>query len=294
MDASLFSIVAALLPGAANFCLTPGQICYMLDQVELHMHQRQDRDISMVRQEVPDSQAATRDSFEVNPLAAAERQRLFKGLERFVNNDDSLEEYKGLSKGFPGFWPRALLDERGNSLAWHDECHALFLVFRNGLRHAWTPLPDMGKRGTLAFLLGIGGEFQTLEAGGHVFLPTPAGLNEAWDKITSHHPSGSDTGRPLIHPRWTGGDLAYIPSNDFQAALHLLWRESWRAKVCAKCSTYFVASKPAQLYCGTACSGGVKRERTLKWWRDKGAKRRAATAKSGRKPAGVSRSWRKK
>jgi hypothetical protein len=264
----------------------------MLIHIDQHMNQH--KQVSPQRQGLPGSQEVTLAAFDVNRLAAPDREHLFKGLERFVNTDDSLGEYKALSKGFPGFWPRALLNEQGNSLAWHDECHALFLVFRDGLRYVWTPLPDMVKRGTLAFLLGIGGEFQTLEAGDHVFLPTPVGLNEAWDKIRSQHPSGSDTGRPLIHPKWTGGDLAYIPSNDFQAALHLLWRESWRAKVCANCSTYFVASKPAQLYCGTACSGGVKRERTLKWWRDTGAKRRAALAKSKRKSASVIGSGRKK
>src|SRR5262249_12484866 len=106
-------------------------------------------------------------------------------------------------------------------------------------------------------------------------------------RIRKIRPSGTDTSRPRLFPKWTNGDLAYLPGNDFQRALYLLFRASWRAKICAKCSTYFVADKPAQLYCGTACSGGVKRERTLKWWRDKGAKRRAATAKSGRKPTGV-------
>jgi hypothetical protein len=258
------------------------------------MNQHKHARVSAQRQEVPDPQPATLVSFEVNRLAAAERERLFKGLARFVNAGDSLDEYKALSKGWSGFWPHKLLDRQGESLAWADDCHALFLVFRTGLRYVWTPSPDALKRGTLSFLLGIGREFQTLEAGGRVLLPTPHGLNEAWDKIKSHNPSGTDTSRPPIEPRWTAGDLAFIPSNDFQAALYLLFRESWRAKVCAKCSTYFVASKPAQLYCDTACSGGVKRERTLKWWRDKGAKRRTALAKSGQKSAGEIQSGRKK
>ena len=226
------------------------------------------------------SPSSTVGSQEPNRLAPAERKRLFRGLERFVNAGDSIEEYKALGKGWPNLWPRTLLDAQGHSLAWADDCHALFVVFRDGLRYVWTPLPDNLKRGTLAVLLGIGGEFQTLERGGRVLLPTPRGLNEAWDKIGKHNPSGSDVSRPVLHPRWTAGELVYVPSNEFQRALCLLWRESWRAKVCAKCSTYFVADKPAQLYCSTACSSGVKRERTLKWWRDVGAKRRATQSKT--------------
>jgi len=259
----------------------------MLIYVIKHMNQQSKSTTkSAADQGTASPQEATVAPLDVNRLARPERQRLFRGLERFVNTGDSAEEYKAMGKGWPGFWPRTLLDGQGDSLAWADDCHALFLVFRNALRYVWIPLPDAVKRGAVSFLLGIGGEFECLEAGGTVLLPVQ-GLNEAWEKITKHSPGGSDTSCPLLHPRWTTGELAYVPGkgNDFQRALYLLLRESWRAKVCAKCSTYFVASKPAQLYCSTACSGGVKRERTLKWWRDVGAKRRAARAKKqdGRK-----------
>ncbi len=230
----------------------------------------------------PSPQGAAVAPLDVNRLAASDRQRLFRGLERFAYAGDSAEEYKALAKGWPGLWPRTLLDGQGNSLAWHDDCHALFLVFRNALRYVWTPLPDAVKRGAVSFLLGIGGEFERLETGGIVLLPVQ-GLNEAWDKIEKHDPAGSDTSRPVLYPRWSTGEIAYDPGNDFQRALYLLLRESWRAKICARCSTYFVAGKPAQLYCSTACSGGVKKERTLKWWRNVGANRRAAQAKKGSK-----------
>jgi hypothetical protein len=240
------------------------------------MHQQHDNGLSLSGQEEHSAFLSP----SPNRLAVSERTHLYTGLERFVNTGNSVEDYRALGKGWPGFWPKKLVNPRGNSLAWHDDCHDLFVVFRKALQHVWTPSPDELKRGTLAFLLGIGGEFQTLEARKHVFLPIAHGLNEAWDKIKRHHPSGSDVTPLAINPRWMAGDFAYIPSNDFQRALYLLFQESWRAKICARCSTYFVASKPAQLYCGTACSGGVKRERTLKWWREKGAKLRAEKAKA--------------
>jgi hypothetical protein len=265
----------------------------MLIYIIKHMNQHQDKHSngSAHKQEIVPAQEATSAPLDVNRLAPAERKRFFRGLERFVNTGDSAEEYKALAKGWRGFWPRELLDRQGHSLAWHDDCHALFLVFRNALRYGWTPLPDAVKRRAVSFLLGIGGESETLEAGGTLLLPV-RGLNEAWDKIRKHNPSGSDTSRPLLYPRWTTGEIAYVPGNDFQCALYLLFRESWRAKVCAKCSTYFVASKPAQLYCSTACSGGVKRERTLKWWRSVGVKRRATRAKENRKGDAASRGGR--
>ena len=253
----------------------------MLDYMSEHISQQEHSRVrkgSQVSSGVPNPLGT---SFDVNRLAPDEKERLFRGLQRFVNAGDSLDDYRALSKGWPGFWPHKLFDAHGKSLAWADDCRALFLVFRDGLRYVWTPSPDALKRGTLSFLLGIGGEFQTLEAGGRVLLPAPRGLNEAWDKIRHHNPSGTDTSRPVTQPRWSAGVLEYIPSNDFQTALLLLWRESWRAKGCAKCSMYFVASKPAQLYCSTSCSGGVKRERTLNWWREKGSKMRAEKTSTG-------------
>lgn len=227
-------------------------------------------------------QEATIAPLDVNRLAPKERERLFCGLERFVRTGDSIEEFRELAKLWPSFWPRTLLDGQGSSLAWDDDSHDLFLVFRNALRYVWTPLPDAVKRGAVSFLLGTGGEFETLEAGGAVLLPVQ-GLNEAWAKITKYRPSGADTSRPLLYPQWSTGEIAYRPGNDFQSAIYVLLKESWRAKVCARCSTYFVASKPAQLYCSTACSGGVKKDRALKWWRSEGAKRRAAQAKKASK-----------
>jgi hypothetical protein len=218
-----------------------------------------------------------------NRLAVSNRKRLYAGLERFVNTGHSIEEYKALGKGWPTLWPRELLDERGKSLSWIDDCHALFLVFRNALRHVWIPAPDVAKRGLLRFLFGVGGEIETLENGGAVYLPAANGLEEAWDLIRKHGPRGSDVRPPQICSDWTSGTFIYVPQNDFQQALYLLFQSSWRAKVCAKCSQYYIATKPAQLYCSTACSGGVKRERTLTWWRSKGTMLRAARAKAGKK-----------
>jgi hypothetical protein len=251
----------------------------MLVHIDLYMNKQQDAVKDALGQTKTASLEASRNLWDVRRLAPTDRERLFKGLERFVNTSDSLDEYKALGTGWSGFWPRELLGRNGKSLAWISDFHALFLVFRNQLRYVWTPLADPLKRGAVSFLLSIGAEFETLESGGVVFLP-PAGLSDAWNTVTKHEPSVSGTSRPLLYPQWTSGSLSYVPQNDFQRAFYLLFRESWRAKVCAKCATYFVASKPAQLYCGTACSGGVKRERARNWWRETGSKMRIDKARA--------------
>ena len=38
-------------------------------------------------------------------LAPAERERLWKGLERFVNCEDDLRNFQSLGRAFPSFWP---------------------------------------------------------------------------------------------------------------------------------------------------------------------------------------------
>jgi hypothetical protein len=258
----------------------------MLDYINLHMKQHKGALVTTQSQPADASLAATFVSWDVSRLARAEREHLFKGLERFVNADDSLKEYKALSRGWRDFWPFDLQDGHARPLAWADECHLLFLVCRDALRRVWISDPVALQGGMVSFLLGL--------SGWKVSLPYEARLVLARDKIERAYPGASEIGHPIVFPHWKGGAFNYSPDNDFHRALYLLFRESWRAKICAKCSTYFVAHKPAQLYCGTACSGGVKRERTLKWWRDKGAKRRVALAKSKPKPAGVIRGRRQR
>lgn len=277
-----------------------------------HKNQQQNSEMSAKRQGIRRSQRATLISFDVNGLAASQRERLFRGLERFVNTGDSLEEYKALGKGWPGFWPldlqggTARLQQTGSlSLAWDDACHALFLVYRDTLRRVWISDPLALKTGAVNFLLGAWNEFRELARGAMVPLRGggkawsgevrvfPRGLNEAWERVKFDYPGAFQASCAVVYADWKSGGFSYSPHYDFQRALYLLFRESWRARTCAKCSTYFVAQRPAQLYCSTACSGGVKRERTLKWWRDKGAKRRAAQAKIGRQRDGVNRSGRK-
>jgi len=191
---------------------------------------------------------------------------LWRGLERFVNTDDSLKDYRGLAKGWPTFWPVALedpnrdwRDKRGRSLDWCEEAHSIFILYRNILRALWTRDPATSTNGTyINLLFGLNGPVEQMKKCFPEFTPKIA-MTSFW-------------------PEWGAGVVRYVSYTDFQRAIWLLFCETWRAKVCASCSLYFIAEKPAQSYCSTSCSSRAHQSSSLKWWRERGARRRAAKA----------------
>lgn len=210
----------------------------------------------------------------------------FRGLERFVNADDSLAEYQALAKAFPSFWPLPLQDGAGHDLSWTPDAHHLFLLYRNVLRGFWTRNPDALKNGfNTDLLLGTLGysEIQEALAGKAVL---SMALSEALAPLTNVHQElhiPTDIGTiPLAHfwPDWSDGTVAYVSQLDFQRAAWLLFCESWRAKVCPKCSVYFFVQKSAQLYCSLSCSNSVHQASALRWWKEEGCRRRAARTKA--------------
>jgi hypothetical protein len=146
---------------------------------------------------------------------------------------------------WPTFLPGGVLEvARGEGIHY-------WRLYKRWLRGIWRGEDDANQGCQLAIMLGI-------ERGGF------GGLgHSSWLPLAS----------PL--PEWTTGRFEYQPACDFQRALHLLFRNSWRAKVCAWCRRCFVADKPAQLYCGTGCYERIKRLRNLDWWRKNGAGWRA-------------------
>lgn len=203
------------------------------------------------------------------------------GLERFVNTGDSLENYQAFGKAFPSFWPLLLRDETGKDLSWVPEAHQLFLVYRDLLRRFWTRDRDTSREsGCAYFLFGLLSreEMQQLLAGNKILPGTGLGLHleKAIDVLRNSCPGLRATpgDSALFFPDWSTGTIAYVSRMDFQMAAWALFRESWRAKVCPKCSTYFLAAKPAQMYCSVNCSTDAHRASSLGWWRQKGSKKR--------------------
>ena len=207
---------------------------------------------------------------------AEERERLFAGLEKFVNLGDGCEYYRKLGKQCPTFWPIGIQDGEGHFLDWAPECHKIGLVYRNYLRRLWESKP---RDETLPVLLGISHEILQAAVKGTPVIENTA-FQDAWRQLKDKYPRASIPVMPSVYPHWELGDFAYAPQNDFQKAIYLLFRESWRARTCNHCSAYFIANKPAQLYCSTRCSGEVKKGHSRDWWKRQGAAKRRKRMKT--------------
>jgi len=216
------------------------------------------------------------------------KEWFFKALERFANTGDSVQGYQALAKAFPSIWPLPLEDAKGNDLSWHADAHRLFLFYRDSLRGLWIRNPITINDGfQIPLLFGILADATIREIlSGRVLLSRP--LQFALSPLMKLH-RGLRLGKlfprlrvpdssPLAYfwPDWTGGKVEYVSQVDFQRAVWLFFSEPWRAKVCPKCSAYFLAQKPAQLYCSVSCSSAVHRASSLSWWKQKGSQKRAA------------------
>jgi hypothetical protein len=254
-------------------------------------------------------------------LARSERERLWKGLERFVNCGDSEGDYQALGRAFPEFWPleiwhypfqeskdteslciptigaSSLSSDGGEfdheieesirlgeiaKLDWHKVCHKLFGFYRDALRDVWS-----GKEETIwlgggreEFLLGLSNlneeayEAAKKDSDLETLLSVPYGLYLSWREIVQRFSTATAEGELQLRMLWNHGEFYLVPRNDFQRAFYLLFRQSWSARVCPRCKLFFVARRPKQAFCGTACSAGSRLASKRKWWRSVGTKNR--------------------
>lgn len=236
-----------------------------------------------------------------NRLALGETTLHFRALERFVNCGDSLEEYSAFGKAFSGYVPvpivwnelRSSDEPTMANFWWRPQGHKLFLFCRDTLRSLWKPQQDGPTEpreiGWCAsktnFLLGLGGFHArarsaalSLESGRPPYADQvfgfPSALVGAWMAIVSAGPGAVPVTMDAPRFVWGEGRVELVTSCRFAQAFYLIFRQSWRAKVCPRCGMYFIASKPNQVFCSTVCSAGNRLASKLDWWRRVGAKRR--------------------
>ena len=214
-----------------------------------------------------------------------------------MNCPDSLEEFQALGKAFSDFWPVDIhhwTDESEgmlskavqHALAWHSACHKLFLFYRGTLRNLWCRQRAQSLAGAPGFLLGIDNVWhvQARDSAEHAArglrleVSCPAPLVDAWAAILEEFPTAQFGSETQFGVRWPSGDFYIVTRNDFQRAFYQLFRASWRARVCPRCELFFVARRPKQLFCGTACSAGSRLASNRKWWNRIGAARRRRQA----------------
>lgn len=215
--------------------------------------------------------------FAPSELASPEvKARLFAALERFANLDDTLEAYQGFLSQSPAFWPASIRlaqeDQQGKPVDWSTpECHRLALVYRDALRRVWR---NEDSSGLVDFLLGIKDFLGSALLHQAIVAHIPD-LNQACSRLRVRYPR-PQIDLPSLYPSWGNGAFSFISLTDFQRAVYILFRESWRAKVCPCCSGFFIAHKPPQIYCSSRCYGTAKQRRGLDWWRQHGSQWRAA------------------
>jgi hypothetical protein len=225
---------------------------------------------------------ATVQAFWPNRQAPETKELLYAGLEEFVNIGNSDQDFGKFATMCPSFWPFDTQEAKTGLLRWITAARPALLVFRDYLRKVWISDSDANENGYLPVLLGLDMRFADVPER-QFWSPQRQALHEAWAQLRNVFPEISIGIRPVVDPVWGLACFSYGPVNDFQKAVYQLFLENWRAKVCSRCSKYFIAQKAAQIYCSTKCSGGVKRARSLEWWRQEGAARRIKARKVSRR-----------
>lgn len=216
-----------------------------------------------------------------NRRAGDEKERLLAGLDTFVNAADSEEEYSKLQLQIPSFWPLPLRGPFGpngldQSLDWPAGGQLLFRAFRNYLRRLWRS-DFYGDDGVmmdgryLEYVLGLETRYTANPPEGFLDATLPdQAFRDGWVALQSKHKGAYCAGSADVLPQWRPSQFEYVSSNDFQRAVYLLLRESWRARVCRRCGRYFIADKAAQMFCSTPCSNRSKLEIGRRYWHEKG------------------------
>lgn len=221
--------------------------------------------------------------------AEKELQLAWDRLEHFVNLDDDSSKWAKFGDQYPNFFPVEFSEDEGwqdndellkpKKVGYQSEFRALFCALRDMTRKVWWSGADT----ELSILLGVdpeavkimthqtkaqpiehslGGPYGRLEKGMAEISPD--------FKLILAHPMRATS----LRPDWRLGTFRYEPDNEFRRALYALFQQSWRAKTCPRCGRCFVADKPAQMYCSTACYGASKQGRDRTYWRTTGSERR--------------------
>ena len=242
--------------------------------------------------------------------------KLFRQLERFVNlggypgedPEENLSAFHVFGRDLPDFFPFEITDQRGNDLRWTLQSYRFFFGQRDILRDMWR-----GWDSRLSILLGLrysaewirytnyqpqkikikGKVVENYMVHGPVFASKSESTREDRDldllmkrydldvreQLKGKHATVIRIRCAQMLPDWRSGGFRYYTDADFQKAVYVLFQQSWRAKVCTGCGSFYVADKPPQLYCSLKCSKQAMRNRNLEWWKLHGAAWRRDRAK---------------
>src|SRR5258708_5842217 len=174
--------------------------------------------------------------------ATKNSEALFSRLEQFANLSDDARAYEVFAQQHLDFLPVMFYDyelgqaARDSPVGWRTEFHELFRVFRDLLREVW----KHGGNAELAILMGTAewawkvinreAEPGTLDA---IFRGYETRLKEASARI----PAKYFAVPAKVYPDWSVGTFRYKADTQFREAMYLLFRQSWRAKMCPRCAS---------------------------------------------------------
>jgi hypothetical protein len=175
-----------------------------------------------------------------------DRRKLFLALGDFANIRSDAEGWAHFRKRWPNFFPESEYDKvaEGQKPSVFDYSYWLDQIWKGGETEPY-----------LRILLGIESA------------PEPAAEGTPEDSWIVGMPSIP----AQFYADWDEGVFRYQGTCDFQRALYLLFLDSWRARVCERCSTKFIAARAAQKFCSTDCSDAMQREFRRRWWAEHGA-----------------------
>jgi hypothetical protein len=187
-----------------------------------------------------------------------DRPKLLQALQEFANIPDDKNVWATFRKRWPNFFPEDEYDKvaKDSKLSICSYPYWLHQIWIGGER-----APH------LEIMLGL------MEA------PVDGTPEDAWVADLSSIPA-------KFSVEWDQGVFCYEGGCDFQRALYLLFRESWRARICEKCHSKFIAKRAAQRFCTTDCSENMQRELKRKWWAEHGEAWRRERKESKRKRKG--------
>jgi hypothetical protein len=204
-------------------------------------------DLSSTREMYPESDNAEKalrrlireSERSIERVLRKERPRLFRALGEFANVRPDKKAWSHFRKRWPNFFPKAEYERA------EDHVTRSVRDYPRWLHQVW-----LGNSASLLQLLGIKAKPQM-----------PGDSSQALDIHLIPAQFFAD---------WDEGVFRYHGMCSFQRALYLLFRESWRARVCERCSAKFIARRVAQKYCTTDCSDAVQRELKRRWWDEHG------------------------
>lgn len=217
----------------------------------------------------------------------------FSALEDFANLGDTVEDLGRFQTKHHGIGPIDALQlgaegKPAREIGLSAALHPLILNFRDLLQHVWRGSADRDPR-ILDILMGLNTEILDPEKWRGGVPGEVAPLTRFFSQAAM--PALERLRRANIAPSrleavWTTGDFRFVTASWFHWAVYAVFRESWRARVCPQCRRYFIADRPPQRFCSTACSGEARNARNRSWWRHEGKEwrnKQARRAKSQRK-----------